>query len=45
MSKKEDTNWNLIQVLQYASQIKVTPEKIESNARYISDNNGGSIIL
>lgn len=47
MSKnsKEDADKNLLEVLEYAKTIKVTPERIARNSKYIDDNNGGVIIL
>lgn len=47
MSKKirEDSDKNLLDVVEYAKTIDVTPERIEINSKYIDDNNGGKIIL
>lgn len=47
MSKKikEDPDKNLLEALEYAKTIEVTPERIAKNSKYIGDNNGGLIIL
>ena len=47
MSKKikEDSDKNLLDVVEYAKTIDVTPERIAKNSKYIGDNNGGLIIL
>jgi hypothetical protein len=46
MSKKsDDASLNLIQTLEEARKIKVTPERIKQNTGSIDDNNGSIIIL
>lgn len=43
--KSDDANRNLIQVLEEARKIKVTPENKEKNSKYIDDNNGSLVVL